>query len=69
VTSERWVLLVSSLLMWVPCVVLLLAGAPLLVGGILAISAGGMTGQVIASGNGTRRFTHWAAKACGTSRD
>lgn len=60
--SERWVLLASTLLMWVPCLVLLVAGAPLLVGGILALSAGGMTLQVVGSSKGQSRFSRWAAR-------
>lgn len=62
-TSERWVLLLCSVLMWVPCVVLLLAGAPLLVGGILAVSAGTMTVQAVGATPGKGRFSRWAARA------
>jgi hypothetical protein len=63
VTSERWVLLISSVLMWIPCVLLLVVGAPLWVGGILAVSAGTMTVQAVGTTDGKGRFTRWAARA------
>lgn len=59
--GERVVLWVSSLLMWIPCVVLLVVGAPLWIAAILATSAGTMTIQV--AGTATHsRFGRWAER-------
>ena len=44
--GERLVLTIATALMWVPCILVLIVGAPLLVAVILATSAGTMTVQV-----------------------
>jgi hypothetical protein len=57
------VLVVASALMWIPCLLVLLVGAPLLVTGLLGLSAGTMTVQVVGSRGGTSRFSRWAERA------
>ena len=49
--------------MWIPCLLVLLVGAPLLVTGLLGFSAGTMTVQVVGSRGGTSRFSRWAERA------
>ena len=67
--SEKAVLALSSLLMWIPCLLLLLAGAPLWIGALLGLSAGTMTiqaaGTMQAAGGtgGTGRFSRRSARA------
>ena len=61
--SERAVLVAASLLMWIPCVLVLLVGAPLLVVGLLGLSAGTMTVQVAGVSGGKGRFSRWSEKA------
>lgn len=64
--GERAVLAFSSLLMWVPCALLLVVGAPLWVAGLLAISAGGMTMQVVETSGVTGRLARWAKRIAGS---
>jgi hypothetical protein len=64
--GERAVLALSSLLMWVPCALLLVVGAPLWVAGLLAISAGGMTMQVVETSGVTGRLARWARRIAGS---
>lgn len=64
--SERVVLALSSLLMWVPCALLLVVGAPLWVAGLLAISAGGMTMQVVETSGVSGRLARWARRIAGS---
>ena len=64
--GERAVLALSSLLMWVPCALLLVVGAPLWIAGLLAISAGGMTMQVVETSGVTGRLARWAKRIAGS---
>ncbi len=64
--GERVVLALSSLLMWVPCALLLVVGAPLWVAGLLAISAGGMTMQVVETSGMSGRLARWARRIAGS---
>jgi hypothetical protein len=64
--SERVVLALSSLLMWVPCAVLIVVGAPFWVAGLLAISAGGMTMQVVETSGITGRLARMARRIAGS---
>ncbi|MDQ1631509.1 MAG: hypothetical protein QOC80_1481 [Frankiaceae bacterium] len=64
--GERAVLALSSLLLWVPCALLLVVGAPLWVAGLLAISAGGMTMQVVETSGVTGRLARWARRIAGS---
>jgi hypothetical protein len=52
--------------MWVPCALLLVVGAPLWVAGLLAISAGGMTMQVVETSGVTGRLARWARRIAGS---
>ena len=53
--SQKLVLGISAVLMWLPCLLLLLAGAPLWIGGVLATSAGTMTVQTLGTTRRRRR--------------
>ncbi|HSP38223.1 MAG TPA: hypothetical protein VLR26_10755 [Frankiaceae bacterium] len=60
--AEKIAVSVASALMWIPCILLFLVGAPLLVTGLLGVSAGMMTVQAAGTaGNG--RFSRWAERA------
>jgi hypothetical protein len=60
--AEKIAVAVAAALMWVPCVVVFAVGAPLLVTGLLGVSAGMMTVQA-AGTSGTGRFSRWAERA------
>jgi hypothetical protein len=60
--AERAVLVISSTLMWIPCLLLCLVGAPLWIAGLLALSAGTMTMQVATCAGGTGRFSRMSAR-------
>jgi len=53
--NEKMVLGISTVLMWLPCLLLLLAGAPVWIGGVLATSAGTMTVQALGTTGRRRR--------------
>jgi hypothetical protein len=55
------VIAVASALMWLPCLLLIALGAPVLATGLLGLSAGMMTVQV-AGTSPTGRFGRWAER-------